>query len=60
MSSRNINKKSGKYKDEIERRIREGKMVESEVSESEDALGESVDSMLGIGYGGQPPDEDRI
>ena len=53
MSSRNINKKSGQFKNEIERRIREGKMVESEVSDSNDyGLEESVDSMLGIGYGG--------
>jgi hypothetical protein len=59
MSSRNLNKPSGDLlRKEIEQRIKEGKLAESEASE--DNLEESVDSFHGIGGGGDEADEHRL
>lgn len=61
-SSRNLNKPSGDLlKYEIEQRIKEGKLAESEASEDY-GLEESVESFHGIGIGGagDEPDEHRL
>jgi len=50
-SSRNLNKKSGGFQDEIEKRVREGKQMETEASEIEYGE-ESSDTLQGYGLDG--------